>query len=342
MEEYKPPFSINDDIINTIAEISELIGHISVTSGLSSNPKLRRINRIKTIQASLAIENNTLSLEQVTALLNGKRIAGSVQEIREVKNAYETYNRLTKFNPLKIKDLLSAHAILMDGLVEGAGKFRHSGVGVFDGEHVVHMAPPSDLVPELIRNLLKWYKQSNLHPLVKSIVFHYEFEFIHPFADGNGRMGRLWHTLLLMQWKKILAWVPVESLVKERQQDYYAALGRADKLADSTCFIEFMLAAMRDTLKNIVQSDQENDYVSDHVSDHVKEHVNSLLKILGDRALSIAEMMEMLRMKHRPTFRKNYLNPALQSGVIEMTIPDKPRSRNQKYKKKNIHYTKRA
>ncbi len=329
MDDYKPPFSISDNIINDIAEISELIGHMNVTGNLSGNPRLRRINRIKTIQASLAIENNTLSIEQVTAVLNGERIIGSAQEIREVKNAYEAYEHLPEFNPLQVADLLKAHALLMQGLVKSAGKFRSGGVGIFDGSHVVHMAPPADLVPSLIRNLFSWYDKSKAHPLIKSAVFHYEFEFIHPFADGNGRMGRLWHTLLLRQWKKILAWIPVESLVKERQTEYYAVLGRADRLADSTCFVEFMLAAMRDTLRNIVESDGEKDGNDTKIN----SYINVLLRILGDRELSTAEMMDILAVQSRSVFRRNYLLPALQSGLIEMTIPDKPSSRKQKYRK---------
>ena len=231
-EHYNPPYTITNKIVALIAEISELIGHITVTSGLNNNPKLRRDNRIKTIQASLAIENNTLTVEQITALLNGKRILGTPAEIKEVKNAYEVYEQLLTFNPFSISDLLKAHGILMADLVKNAGHFRTGGVGVFKGSRVVHMAPPAEFVPEHIANLFTWYQKSTAHPLVKSAVFHYEFEFIHPFADGNGRMGRLWHTLLLAEWKEILAWIPVETLVKERQEEYYDALGKADKEAD--------------------------------------------------------------------------------------------------------------
>ena len=382
-ETYNPPYTITNKIVDLIAGISELIGHITVTSGLNNNPKLRRANRIKTIQASLAIENNTLTVEQITALLNGKRILGTPAEIKEVKNAYEVYEQLLIFNPYSVSDLLKAHGILMADLVKNAGHFRTGGVGVFKGRQVVHMALPAEFVPEHIGNLINWYQKSTAHPLIKSAVFHYEFEFIHPFADGNGRMGRLWHTLLLAEWKEILAWIPVETLVKKRQEEYYDALGKADKEADSTVFVEFMLTALRDALKEIPPTDQESDQESDQdsvldseqVCDQVKDKesdqdnrkfielgekerkiiekaskeavailrnlfsetttdkVNKLLYVLSDETLSASELMARLHLKHRPTFRKNYLKPALAKGLIEMTVPDKPNSKNQKYRK---------
>lgn len=324
-ETYNPPYTITNKIVDLIAGISELIGHITVTSGLNNNPKLRRANRIKTIQASLAIENNTLTVEQITALLNGKRILGTPAEIKEVKNAYEVYEQLLTFNPYSVSDLLKAHSILMADLVKNAGHFRTGGVGVFKGRQVVHMAPPAEFVPEHIGNLINWYQKSTAHPLIKSAVFHYEFEFIHPFADGNGRMGRLWHTLLLAEWKEILAWIPVETLVKERQEEYYDALGKADKEADSTVFVEFMLTALRDALKEIPPTDQDGDQETDQVK--------KLLQVLANDTLTAAELMERLSLKHRPTFRNNYLKPALAKGLIEMTVPDKPNSKNQKYRK---------
>ena len=323
---YSPPFSINSKIISLVADISELLGSISTANKLSSNPVLRRANRIKTIQASLAIENNTLSLEQVTALVNGKRVLGAPIEIQEVKNAYEVYEQLLQYNPYKLSDLLNAHSVLMKDLIAHAGAFRNSGVGVFKNNQVVHMAPPANIVPELIRNLINWYQHSELHPLIKSAVFHYEFEFIHPFADGNGRMGRLWHTLLLSNWKELMAWIPVETIVKERQSEYYQMLEQADKKSDCTCFIEFMLLAMHDTLVEFEQSDQ--------VTDQVSDQVQRLLIALHNRELSATEIMQMLDLNHKNTFRKNYLHPALELGLIERTIPDKPNSSKQKYRLK--------
>lgn len=326
IEAYTPPFTITNKTVDLIAQISEAIGQLTITAGLNNNPRLRRENRIKTIQASLAIENNTLTVEQITALLNGKRILGSPQEIKEVKNAYAVYEHLLTFDPLSSKDMLTAHGILMQDLVHTAGSFRTGGVGIFNGTQVVHMAPPAEFVPEHIQNLLNWYKTSPVHPLIKSAVFHYEFEFIHPFADGNGRMGRLWHTLLLTKWKEILAWVPVETIVKERQQEYYTVLGIADKTADSTYFIEFMLTALYDTLTAVIAGQNSTDSVSDPVE--------KLLKVLAAKEMSISELMTALKIRHKPTFRKNYLQPALAKGLIEMTIPDKPNSPKQKYRTK--------
>lgn len=330
MEElYDPPYIVTNKIVDLIAEISELIGHITVVSGVNNNPKLRRANRIKTIQASLAIENNTLTVEQITALLNGKRVLGTPVEIKEVQNAYEVYEQLLSFNPYSIGDLLKAHGgILMSDLVNNAGHFRTGGVGVFKGSQVVHMAPPVEFVPKHIDNLFTWYQKSTVHPLIKSAVFHYEFEFIHPFADGNGRMGRLWHTMLLASWKEILAWIAVETLVKERQNEYYYALGKADKEADSTIFEEFMLTALRDALKEI--------QVTDPADDPVTDPVERLIYVLGDKELSSSELMRLLNLKHKYTFRNNYIKPVIQKGLIEMTIPEKPNSKNQKYRKKFI------
>ena len=324
MEHYTPPCTITERMIHQVAEISELIGRADVVMGGIVNPSLRRENRIKSIQASLAIENNTLSLNQVTAILDGKRILGEPREIKEVENAFQAYEILLELNPLSVKDLLKAHKTLMDGLVREAGVFRSGGVGIFDGEVVVHMAPPAARVPELIQDLFAWYETSEIHPLIKSCIFHYEFEFIHPFSDGNGRIGRMWHTLLLSRWKKLLGWLPVETLVRERQSEYYKALGSSDQDANSSVFVEYMLQAILDALRETSGSDQ--------VSDQVGDQVERLIKIMGKRPLSALEMMERLGLSHKATFRKNYLNPALEAKIIERTIPDKPNSSQQKYR----------
>lgn len=324
-EGYVPPYTITDNIINLIAEISELVGSISVSSNMNSNPKLRRDNRIRAIHASLAIENNSLSLDQVTDIINGKRVLGAPNEIHEVKNAYKAYEHLLQYNPFSVKDMLSAHQVLMDGLVKEAGMFRVGGVGVFAKENLVHMAPPADRVPHLIYELLHWTKNAQVHPLIKSCVFHYEFEFIHPFSDGNGRMGRMWQTLLLYQWKPIFAWLPVETLIREQQEKYYQVLAESDKAADSGPFIEFLLQTIYDMLQEIAKTVQ--------VSDQVTVQVKRLLNGLGNDTLSAKELMERVGLKHRPTFRENYLLPALEQKLIEMTIPEKPNSSKQKYRK---------
>lgn len=325
--EYKPPFTLNDNIINLLAKISELVGQVSVLHKDSLSPRLRRENRIKTIHSSLAIEHSSMSLEQVTAVINGKRILGAPQEIKEVQNAYEAYELMLSLNPLDIEDLLKAHWLMMNDLVKENGRFRSGGVGVFEGEKLIHAAPPANYVPQLISDLFEWYNQSTLHILIKSCIFHYEFEFIHPFADGNGRMGRMWHTLLLSQWNELFAWLPIEELIRERQQEYYDALAIADRKADCTGFVEMMMSIILDALTEL-----ETDQVDDQVSDQVK----ALLGCMGNDKLSATQLMERLGLSHKPTFRKNYLHPALEMGLIEMTVPDKPNSRNQKYKKKKV------
>lgn len=330
MGEYKPPFHMTDKIMNLVADVSEQIGRIKVLSHGNVNPHLRKENRIRTIHSSLAIEHNSLSLEQVTAVINGKHILGNPNEIREVKNAYDTYEMMLVLNPYSVKDLLKAHKMMMKDLIPENGKFRSGGVGVFDGDVVVHMAPLVSLVPGEIQDLFAWYKKSEIHPLVRSAIFHYEFEFIHPFADGNGRMGRMWHSLLLGRWNEIFYWLPVEELIRSRQQEYYNALNKSDRESDSSTFVEFMLEIFLGTLR-------ETTVVGDATDPAGKSgnpYVQKLLDVLGDEVLSATEIMERLGLSHRPTFRKNYLVPALEQGIIEMTIPEKPKSRNQRYRKK--------
>lgn len=251
MSDYKPPFHMTDRITSLIAEISEQIGRISVLQEETISPHLHRENRIRTIHSSLAIEHNSLTMEQVTAILDGKRVLGNPNEIKEVHNAYEAYELMLHLNPASVDDLLRAHKLMMNGLVAENGRFRSGDVGVFNGETLVHMAPPAKFVPEHIHNLFAWYQQSELHPLIKSAVFHYEFEFIHPFADGNGRMGRMWHSLLLGQWKELFFWLPIEELIQSRQKEYYDALGIADAQADSTGFVELMLDIIKESIKEI-------------------------------------------------------------------------------------------
>lgn len=334
MSDYKPPFHMTDKITFLIAEISEQVGRITVLQERTISPHLRRENRIRTIHSSLAIEHNSLSLEQVTAILDGKRVLGNPNEIKEVQNAYEAYELMLRLDPSSVDDLLKAHKLMMSGLVPENGKFRSGGVGVFDGEVLIHMAPPAEFVPEHVHNLFSWYQQSELHPLIKSAVFHYEFEFIHPFADGNGRMGRMWHSLLLSKWKELFFWLPIEELIQSRQKEYYDALGVADRQADSAGFVELMLEIIRDSLKEITVVGRSTDQDDDQVTAQDKTPVERLLSALGDKTLSTAELMERLGLSHRPTFRKNYLNPALEQNLIERTIPDKPNSKNQRYRKR--------
>ena len=322
--EYKPPYQIDAPITRLIAEISEAIGRITALSDTPLAPQLRRENRIKTIHASLAIEQNTLTLDQVTAVIEGKRVLGSPREIQEVRNALAAYDAMGEWEPASRQDLLTAHALLMTGLTDEAGRFRSGGVGVVAGGKIVHMAPPAKLVPELVHNLLEWLRTTGEHPLIASSLLHYELEFIHPFADGNGRMGRLWQTLALMQWKPVLAWLPVETVIKHHQAEYYKVLSECDKAGDATLFVKFILQSLSSAIAEISQTDQ--------VFDQETDQVHSLLEVLGASEMSGAEAMRRLSLSHKPTFRQNYLAPALEHGLIERTVPDSPRSPRQKYR----------
>ena len=258
MKNKKPPFEITNQIIDYVAEIAELIGRLNAAHLLSTNPTLRRANRIRTIHGSLAIEQNTLSLEQVTAVLNGKQVLASPKDIAEVKNAYEIYEWLEELNPYSVDDLLTAHGIMTRGLMEESGVFRTRPVGVVDSEgHVLHFGTLPQYVPDLVMELLDWVKTSEVHMLIRSCVFHYEFELIHPFADGNGRVGRLWHTLLLSKWNPAFAWLPVESIIHDRQQEYYDAINASNDAGESTVFIEFILSAIKAALMDAINMSNE-------------------------------------------------------------------------------------
>jgi len=246
---YKPKYTNSDTMLNLVALIAARVDVLAIQGNIGQNLKLRRINRLRSIHSSLAIENNTLSFEQITALLDGKRVLAPPQDICEAQNAFEAYDRLLEFDPYDIMGLQSAHQILMKNLVKEPGQFRFGNIGVVRGKELVHIAPPADNVSGLMADLMLWIKETNVHPLIKSCVFHYEFEIIHPFSDGNGRMGRMWQTLLLYQWKEIFAWLPVETMVHERQEEYYAALGKSNDADDCTVFIEYMLQAIWDTLE---------------------------------------------------------------------------------------------
>ena len=250
----KYPFQINSDILNLVAEICELTGQLSAHSKLNNSPQLRRTNRIKTIYSSLAIEQNTLTLDQVTAVISGKRILAPPKDIAEVQNAYEIYDRLDTLDPYSVDDLLLAHEVMTRGLVDESGEFRSGSVGVVDNHGtILHVGTLPAYVPGLVAELLDWTEHDTQHILIKSCVFHYEFELIHPFADGNGRIGRLWHILLLSKWNPIFAWLPVESMIHDRQDGYYRAFNAANIAADSTVFIAFMLEAIRDTMLEAIE-----------------------------------------------------------------------------------------
>lgn len=258
MRNKKPPFEITNTMIHEVAEIAELVGKLTSTNQLSTNPTLRRTNRIRTIHGSLAIEQNTLSLEQVTAVLNGKQVLAPPKDIAEVKNAYEIYERLDALNPYSVEDLLTAHGIMTRGLVDETGVFRSRPVGIVDQKgHVLHFGTLPQYVPDLVIELLDWVKDSDIHMLIRSCVFHYELELIHPFADGNGRIGRLWHTLLLSKWNPTFVWLPVESMIHARQPEYYAAINASNNAGESTEFIEFMLSTIKASLIDAIDTIDE-------------------------------------------------------------------------------------
>lgn len=324
-DKYVPPYEITDEMLELVSEIMENLGKLSGVNELEKLPRLRRVSRIKSIHSSLAIENNTLSIEQVTDVINGKRVLAPQKDIEEVHNAFNAYEKLSEINPYSIDDLLKIHGIMMNGLVKEAGMLRLGQVGVYnqDGK-VVHLAPPADFVPQQLGQLFDWVKNSNANMLIKSSVFHYEFEFIHPFNDGNGRTGRLWQTALLASWKPIFAWIPIESIIKDNQEDYYNAITLSTSHGKSNIFIEFMLDVINKAIKDII-TDTRNHY------NHINNQITELMKVIESYPQSATELMEKLNLKSRLGFRKNYLQPALDAGLIGMTEPDKPTSKNQKY-----------
>jgi Fic family protein len=325
--DYTPEYVITSEILDLVVKITERLTTLAPLNNLLKQPQLRRINRLKTIHSSLAIENNSLTLDQVAAVINGKTVVAPQNDILEVKNAYEAYKLLEEIDPFSISDMLKVHGVMMKNLVDEAGKFRTKAVGVFGGDKPVHIAPPPDNVSALISRLYKWVKTEKMNELIKYSIFHYEFEFIHPFGDGNGRMGRFIQTALLSNWKPIFAYIPVETVIKERQQQYYAAFRQS--CADggrATHFIVFMLQALLNAVKNI-----HND--ADNALKSQTAQMQRLLDIIEYTPLSAREIANRLGLKSQAALKVNYLTPALKFGLIAMSIPEKPTSKNQKYYK---------
>lgn len=324
---YNPPYTLTDEMFDLVSQIMENLGKLNGVDDLEKLPRLRRINRIKSIHSSLAIENNTLSIEQVSDVINGKKVLGPQKDIIEVHNAFNAYEEVSKIDPYSIKDLLKIHSIMTNGLVKESGMFRSGQVGVYDQDgNVIHIAPPANIVPSLIKQLFDWVKSTNINMLIKSSIFHYEFEFIHPFNDGNGRTGRLWQTAMLASWKPIFEWIPIESIIKDNQDEYYKAIVVSTEQGESTAFITFMLKAINTAINNII-IDSKNHY------NHSNNRVSKLMNVLDYYPQSANELMEKLNLKSRVGFRKNYLEPAIELGLVGMTNPDKPTSKNQKYYK---------
>lgn len=329
MGDYKPPFTITNEILAYVSSISEKVGRISAISNLESKPHLRKNNRIKSIHSSLKIEANSLSLGQVRDVINGRTVLGVQKEIQEVKNAYAAYERVSEIEPFSIKNLKLFHGIMTKYVVEESGDFRRGEEGVFHGDECIFMAPPAQFVSQLINDLFAWMKEekNTIHPLIMSSVFHYEFVFIHPFADGNGRMARLWHTAMLAKWKPVFEYVPIESQIEKFQNEYYEAIARCHMEGESTLFIEFMLSQIDKILDDVsAQISEDNEQLS--------ESLKRLLEVMEyDVPYTSNTLMDKLGLKSKEGFRRNYIRPAIDMKLIRMTIPDKPNSRNQRYVK---------
>ena len=330
MSDYTPPYQITDKTLSLVAVISEKIGRITERNNLNAKPHLRKNNKIKSIHSSLAIEANSLTLGDVKDVINGRLVLGTEKEIQEVKNAYAAYDEVSSIDVYNINELKRLHGIMTKYVADVSGEFRHGEEGVFNGDKCIFMAPPAKFVPGQMEDLFSWMKRSKgiVHPLILSSVFHYEFVFIHPFTDGNGRMARLWHTAILTKWQPIFEFIPIESQIEKFQNGYYDAIAECHANGNSTVFIEFMLEqinAILDEVSVTVAASGSN----------ISEYVNKLLSVMEyDTPYTSKEILSLLRLKSKETLRKNYLTPAIRDNLIIMTEPDKPNSRNQRYIKK--------
>ena len=299
---YIPPFTVSSRAINLIAEISSAIERYAIRMEQSDSLRLRKVNRIKTIHSSLAIEGNNLTESQVCDIINGKNVVAPLKEIQEVKNAIATYELYPTLNPFSVEDLLKAHGVMMRALTGDAGRFRAGGVGVFSEKGCVHMAPPADRVPMLINDLFEWLVEASDHLLIRSCVFHYEFEFIHPFSDGNGRMGRLWQSLILGRLHPIFEHLPVENMVYANQQAYYDAITESSRVADSCPFIDFMLNEILNALKAHKIEDTGNVGINVGINGGTNVGINerNILAIIANSAnVTVRDMADALGLSLR-------------------------------------------
>lgn len=292
---YTPPFTRTPAIDNLCMEIAELVGTLGPASPLSTSPQLHRELRIRTIHSSLMIEGNVLSEDAVTAIIDGKRVLGPSREIREVENAHRAYEIMDQLDPYSITDLLRAHGVMMDGIIEDAGRLRNANAGVFDGDRLIHTGTPAAYVPEVMAELFDWMRHTDLHPLLVSCVFHYEFEFIHPFTDGNGRTGRLWHTLLLARWRPVLRWLPIETVIRDRQREYYATLAHSNAVGTCEDFVAFMLTVIRQALMPYAKPSAQT------VADSREEQALSLFS--GSPTATVADLADLLGCSRRTAER---------------------------------------
>lgn len=332
---YLPIFQTTPPMVNLVAEIVDLVRAFDVNPGLIPNPTIRKINQLRTVHSSTWIEGNTLTFDEVTAVIDGKRVVAPEREIFEVRQAFAAYTTLDERDPLSLDDLLRAHGIMMQGIAEDAGSLRKVEVGVYSGAKLLHAGTPFTELPQAMNELFDWLGASPDHPLIQGCFFHCAFGGIHPFSDGNGRTGRLWHSLINRRWKEQLAWIPVETMVAANQQDYYRVL-RTSNTGEATAFIEFMLEMVRDSLMDAIiraKGFTDNPLSTPQEPPKLDNLVQELLEVLGNRELSATDLMASLGLSDRKHFRESYLQPALEARVIEPTIPDKPRSPKQKYRR---------
>ena len=328
MDRYEPPFTITNAILKSVASISEKLGRIETWRTLERQPHLRRNNRIRSVHSSLRIEANSLSLDNVRDVLNNRAVIGPAKDIQEVKNAFAAYDQLDQIDPYSLEDLLRVHGVMTYLTVEESGVFRSGAEGVWRRDKCIHIAPPPEMVPSLMEQLFDWLAENReeVHPLVLSSVFHYEFVFIYPFRDGNGRMARLWQTALLSQWNPLFQYIPIESQIERFQDAYYDAIALSTSEGQSTPFVEFLLTRIEETLDRVIAQES---------SDSVQtEQVRRLLSVMEyDTPYTATALMRLLGLKSRDALRNNYLAPTIDAGLVQMTEPDKPTSRNQRYQK---------
>ena len=327
MNKNKPPFTLTNEMVNLVAEITEKLGRLEESNKVGNNLHLRRENRIKTVKSTTAIENNTLSLKQVTDVINGKIVMGKSDEIIEVKNSFVSYEKMYEYNPFIIKSFLQAHKYITANLVKSSGKFRSGDVGVFDGDKVIHMGARPEFVHGLITDLFEWAEDTDTHPLIVSAVVHYEIEYIHPFEDGNGRIGRLWQTTILSKWKAIFEYIPIETIVYKYQQDYYDSLSLSRKDNSSNKFILFMLEAINESLDEfdgIEITDIITDKFTDKLSPMQLRVLTYMIKyLLTHESVTNQKARELINKSAEST--KKYLNSLVDAKILISTGENKGR-----------------
>lgn len=330
MDKYIPPFEISNEMLKKVSDIMEKIGKIDSFTNIDKTPYLRKQTKINSVHSSVAIENNPLSLEQVKDVINGKLVIGEQKDIQEVKNAYKAYEMLKDINPYSIDDLKKVHGVMTFLVEEVSGEFRTSSEGVFDDNgNCIFVCPPGDRVNSLMNDLFEWLNENKdtIHPLILSSIFHYEFVFIHPFTNGNGRTVRLWQNSILYKWKDIFEYLPIESKIHKYQDEYYDSIAKCHKNANSNVFIEFMLKMIDETLDEAISTSHlpiTNETIN----------INKLLDVMeSGKPMTASEIMEKLGIKSKETLRGQYLDPAIKQGLVSLTIPDKPTSKNQMYYK---------